>query len=442
LTTAAAMYVLVVADFQGFSQFGAIAGTGIINALIAMLLILPSMLVLFERTGILRLKQQTETKRSAPSHRIFPARRPILIGSIVAIVAAIVFLPRVSFEYRFSELEPTYEEYNDRSAVIRKVRGRSSGRNPAYIVVDTREEIDPLVQAIKLVISSDTTSPTISKVESLQERFPLSADRQQDRLYRLEDIRDQLSDPFIEADSSDDIRRLRRAASTRDVIELENVPEFLRRQFTSKTGDVGNFVMIYPSVGLSDGRASIAFSDDVGTIVTSDGSTYHAGSTSLVAADMLRLMQKESPWMIAATFLIVCLLMYLNFRSVKWTVMALIPLVVGILWMLFLVELTGLKINFYNLIVFPAVLGIGNDAGVHLVHRYREEGVGSILSIVRSTGEHVVMGSVTTMVGFGGLLLSFHPALHSIGQLAVIGIGATLLAAILFLPAMLQEQES
>jgi predicted RND superfamily exporter protein len=51
------------------------------------------------------------------------------------------------------------------------------------------------------------------------------------------------------------------------------------------------------------------------------------------------------------------------------------------------------------------------------------------------------MGSLTTMVGFAGLLLSFHPGLKSIGQLAVIGIGATLVAALVFLPALLQWRE-
>jgi predicted RND superfamily exporter protein len=87
------------------------------------------------------------------------------------------------------------------------------------------------------------------------------------------------------------------------------------------------------------------------------------------------------------------------------------------------------------------VLGIGNDAGVHLVHRYREEGLGSIRRVLRSTGEHVTMGSLTTMIGFGGLLLSFHPGLRSIGELAVVGIGTTLLSAVLFLPALLQWLE-
>jgi predicted RND superfamily exporter protein len=51
------------------------------------------------------------------------------------------------------------------------------------------------------------------------------------------------------------------------------------------------------------------------------------------------------------------------------------------------------------------------------------------------------MGSLTTIIGFGGLLLSFHPGLHSIGLLAVIGIGTTLVAALVFLPALLQWVE-
>jgi predicted RND superfamily exporter protein len=219
------------------------------------------------------------------------------------------------------------------------------------------------------------------------------------------------------------------------------VPEFLKEQFASKNGELGNFILIYPSVGLSDGRQSIAFSEDVGTIETATGRVYHAGSTSLVAADMLKLMREEAPLMVLATFLIVVLLMYVTFSEVKWALLALLPLVVGVLWMLLLMEFFDMRLNFYNLIVLPAVLGIGNDAGVHMVSRYRELGIGSIRQVLSSTGEHVTMASLTTMVGFAGLMLSFHPGLDSIGRLAVVGIGATLLAALLFLPALLDTLE-
>jgi predicted RND superfamily exporter protein len=220
------------------------------------------------------------------------------------------------------------------------------------------------------------------------------------------------------------------------------VPDFLKKHFTAKDGTIGNFIIIYPDVGLSDGRQSIAFSEDVGTITTAQGQVYHAGSTSLVAADMLRLMQREAPWMVLATLLLVVMMKWINFGSWRWMLLALIPLLVGVVWMIGLMELFGQKLNFYNMIVLPSVLGIGDDAGVHLVHRYQEEGKGAIWRVLRSTGEHITMSGLTAMMGFGGLLTSFHPGLRSIGWLAVIGIGATLLAALLFLPAMIQFLES
>ena len=61
----------------------------------------------------------------------------------------------------------------------------------------------------------------------------------------------------------------------------------------------------------------------------------------------------------------------------------------------------------------------------------------SLWTVLRSTGEHVAVSSVTTMVGFSGLIGSMHPGLRSIGYLAVLGIAMTLVAALVTLPALL-----
>jgi len=245
----------------------------------------------------------------------------------------------------------------------------------------------------------------------------------------------------LRGDTSEAIQRLRRGSRSREPISLDQVPKFLREQYTTKDGGLGNFVIVYPAVDVSDGRKSIAFARDVGTVKTSDGEVYHAGSTQIVAAEMLMILQRESPWMIGGVLLVVALLMFIHFRDVRWALMALTPLVVGILWMLLVMEVAGFMVNFYNMIVLPAILGIGNDDGIHMVHRYREEGKGSIWKTLRSTGEHVFVGNVTTAMGFGGLALSFHPGLRSIGVLALIGFGTTLLAALVFFPAMFQWME-
>jgi predicted RND superfamily exporter protein len=442
LTTAAALYVLVIADFRGFSEFGVLAGTGIIFALIAMLFVLPALIRLLEDTPLLELspvEAVTET-RGDHSER-FRAVGSVLFLSVAATVAAIILIPRVGFEYDFGQLEPEYSEYDRINQEIGEVYSGGNKRNPAYIIAESDEDVQAIVGELRQRAAQDTTSPTILSVETLQERFPRDSALQRKKLQRIADIRQLLDSQYLEQEDSEELERLRRAAQTIDPIPLEQVPEYLAAPFRTTGGTVGNLVIVYPSVGLSDARQSMAFARDVGTVTTDDGKVYHAGSTSLVAADMFRVIQSESPWMVALTFIFVVLLMLLIFRSTRWAGLALLPLVIGVVWMLGLTELFGLRLNFYNLVVLPAILGIGNDAGVHVVHRYRESGTGSIRGVLRSTGEHVMAGGVTTMVGFSGLLLSFHPGLQSMGLLAVIGIGSTLLAAVLFLPALLQWME-
>ena len=451
LTTASALYVLSFADFKGFSEFGLIAGTGILFALFAMTVIMPALMALLERSGLLDLRSGVMASPAdngplpdePPADRRYPAARPIVIGSAVAVVLAVLFVPRVDFQYDFGELEPDYPAYDRKDAIVDRV-GESGGarRNPAYIVADAPEEVPEIVAAVERKMEADTTSPTILAVESLQERFPTTQAQQQAKLARIAEIRRTLNEnKYLKDADSEQIQQLRQASQTRTPIAMRDVPEYLQEKFSTRTGQIGTFVMVYPSVGLSDGRNSIAFKKDIGTITTASGKTYHAASTSLVAADMLLIMQEETPWMVGAAFLIVALLMYANFRSIRWTALALIPLVVGILWMLLVMEVTGLMLTFYNMIVLPAVMGIGNDDGVHMVHRYQEEGLGSIRDVLRSTGEHVTIGNLTTALGFGGLVLSFHPGLNTIGYLALVGFGTTLLAAIVFLPALLQWLE-
>jgi len=442
ITTAAAFFVLMSADFRGFSQFGFTAGMGTTFALVAMLVVLPALLVVLERTRLLHLEgaaPEATASAGGPDVRI-PVPRLILGVGLLAVGLSVWGWP-VPFQYDFGELEPRYERYEQIKDKWRTVYSDRRTRTAAYVLVDRPEEARAVAEALRTYAAQDTASPTIDDVEVLQDRFPMDPDAQGAKLRQLASLRDQLDDPLLRDADDETIRRLRRAVQTRAPVALQQVPEFVKRPFTKKTGEVGNLVIIYPSVGLSDGRNSMKFADDIGTIRTADGRVYHAASTSIVASDMLRLMLAEAPWMVALTLLIIVVFKLIILRQVKWVVLALLPLVVSFLWLFGLMELFGWSLNFYNLVVLPTVLGIGDDSGIHIVHRYREEGRGGLGRVLGSTGEHVTVSAMTTMLGFGGWLLSMHPGLHSIGQLAVVGIGLTLLAALVLLPALLQWQE-
>ena len=449
LTTAGALFVLVFADFKGFSEFGFLAGTGVLSALAAMLIVMPALISVSERLRLLGIMDSAAAE--GPSRGRFPATGLVLgLGAGLAVLG-LVRAPSVEFEYRFGVLEPTYEEWDAVHETVSQAYYAQNRRNPAYIVLDDPGETGRVVDALRQSAQRDTTlqivdadsfRTTIRSIESLEERFPLAAEARVAKLERIAYIRDSLlADPLISSKRDEDLSRLRQAAQTRQPLEVADLPEDLRERFTSRLGTVGGIITVFPAVGLSDGRLSMAFAEDVGTVRTEDGKVYHAGSTSIVAADMLRLMRKEAPYMVLATLLIVAILMWINFGRLRWTVLALLPLLVGVLWMLLLMDVLAMRLNFYNMVVLPAVIGIGNDAGAHIVHRYREEGSASILKVLRSTGEHVAVGAITTMVGFGGLLFSFHPGLQSVGALAVVGIASALASALLVIPAAIQWLE-
>ncbi len=437
-TTACALYVLMFADFRGFSEFGFISGTGIMLALFSMLYVLPSLLVIFEKYNLILFSKNDQAHDVAP-HR-YPFARVLVVLGLIASAFVVGYSNNLSFEYDFGNLEPSYPEYEK----FREVAGQidePKRRNPAYVIADSDEEVALLLDELRHIFDTDTATPTIQSVESLQERFPSTPEEVEKKLEDIAYVRELLEDPLIVNRKDEDLDKLRDASQTTEPLTIEQIPDYLKSRFITKDGEVGRFVIIYPSEGLSDGRKSIAFKNDVGAVTIENGKTYHAASTSIVAASMLDLMRKESPYMVGATFIIIYLFMIYTFRSFRWSVISMLPLLVGLLWLFGLLMIFGLQFNFYNLVVLPAILGIGCDSGVHLAHRYREEGKDSMWAVLSSTGQHITMGSFTTMLGFAGLILTVHPGLQSIGIMAVIGIGMTLLTSITFLPALIQWLE-
>ena len=144
--------------------------------------------------------------------------------------------------------------------------------------------------------------------------------------------------------------------------------------------------------------------------------------------------------MIAA--LIILIILWWDFRDFKSVVLAVIPVSAGWLWMLGLMGALDISFNAANVVVLPLVLGIGVDAGVHLVHRCRQSaelrgGIARLEDLLQGTGSAVIVASITTMVGFAGLMLSDHRAMFSIGLIMVFGILCCLVACLILLPAIL-----
>ena len=225
-----------------------------------------------------------------------------------------------------------------------------------------------------------------------------------------------------------------------DTVRASELPEFALRRFRGVDGSLGEFVAVVPDFGLTKGDLVMQFADEVRDIST-EKQSYIASGSAIIFADMLRLMIHDSEIAVSVTLGVIFLIVFIHFRRLKSTLIVLMPVVAGVLFMMGIMAVFVIKLNLYNMVVLPAILGIGVDNGVHLYHRYKEEGRGSLLLVLRNTGGPVLMTTLTTMVGFGGMVFADHQGLNSIGELALIGLGTCLVMSLVGLPSLLQVLE-
>ena len=112
---------------------------------------------------------------------------------------------------------------------------------------------------------------------------------------------------------------------------------------------------------------------------------------------------------------------------------ALIPLGLGLVWMLGFMSLLDVPMNYLNVFVLTMILGIGVDYGIHLLHRHAERGVEGAVGLAPA----VTVAAATTVCGFGSLALSFVPALRSMGVAAIFGVLSVAWLTLTLLPALL-----
>jgi predicted RND superfamily exporter protein len=102
-------------------------------------------------------------------------------------------------------------------------------------------------------------------------------------------------------------------------------------------------------------------------------------------------------------------------------------------------QLAGLKFNLVNVWALPLIIGAAAEYGVNIVLRTLESGRhGGGPRLARSTIMGVVFNGLTTLAGFGSLLVAHHRGVWSLGLLLVIGTAATLTVSLVVLPTLVR----
>jgi len=124
-------------------------------------------------------------------------------------------------------------------------------------------------------------------------------------------------------------------------------------------------------------------------------------------------------------------------KNMLLVAITLLPLLLAALFTVATTTLLNIPFNFANVIALPLLLGIGIDSSIHMVYRSLDTAESQKNLLQTSTGSAIFYSALTTMAGFGSLILSTHQGTASMGMLLAIGILYILICVFIILPTLL-----
>jgi len=210
---------------------------------------------------------------------------------------------------------------------------------------------------------------------------------------------------------------------------VNEVPREIRDRFLAPDGTYA--VYAFPKVDIWERQPLEQFVSQLRTV------SPDVTGPPIMFFEILRLVRDD--YFKAAFFSAVAifLIFLLDFHSLRYSLLASLPLVTGVFMLFGVMSWLKLDFNTANMIALPMILGIGADNGVHIIHRFREEGAKSLDFLFKSTGKAVLITYLDSVTSFVGLAFAHHQGLAVLGQVVILGLTTCTLAGFLLLPAVM-----
>ncbi|MCB9642716.1 MAG: MMPL family transporter [Myxococcales bacterium] len=447
-TTAAGFLALLISRFRGFSQFGLIGGAGVFLCLLAMCTVMPALIAIFEkRTPMIGAVSLIRTRHWGKN---FPFSRMLVSFSLLLIVAFVVLLRYLPFEYDFTKLsfqEGGLREQRQRWDKFKKISRQDT--SPVVYITNNKEDTITLQKQIMKSgeVYAKAHKDSEVRLKSTMSALDLVPKQQPEKLRWLKKIKDYLDTQDIQDEDIKDAKQRKQLRDFRKMLttaafHVRDLPLFLQRDLVLyEKNDYrkisGFLVTVEHTMQTSNGWHAMILSDILRPAKIR-GLTYYPSGEAIVLARIIEYLHNDSPLVILGSLIAVALLVLLSLRSVRLTLMALWPLLLGLFSLVIVQVIFRLPINLFNIVVIPSLLGIGIDSAVHMLHRYSEEPELGTLGVQREMASPIFMASLTTVISFASLVVSNHVGLRSMGLTAVIGLGTLLLGCLVLLPALME----
>ncbi len=497
LTTAGAFFAMGITNFKGIQEMGIIAGGGLLICLVPMMTMLPVLLLRGRQNVIDHAAKSGEEKRARIER--FWLERPGWVIALTAALCAVALMrfDRVHFDYNLLNMQAegvpavVYEKKLINSASNSVLFGAVLATNlqeavalearltnlttvakvqsmAGYLSENPKSKL-ALIRDVKRLVSdihfleTDTAPvnvPELSQIlfsvqgylglaeeEVLKEKDEALAKQLRSLWNTIQELRIRMNTTaraqapeklaaFQQA-LLDDLQSTFTTIRTQDDragLRVEDLPTPLRNRFIGRTGQY--LLMVYPKNDVWQREHQKEFVEELRRSLDPRNSGHPIITGTPVQlleyTTLLKQSYIEAAWYSLGA---IAIMVFMHFRRLSCVVLALLPVGIGTIWMVGFMGWTGIPFNPANIMTLPLVIGIGVTNGIHILNRFAEEQNPSIFA--RSTGKAVLVSALTTIAGFGSLILAKHQGIVSLGYVMAVGTATCMIAGLTFLPALL-----
>src|SRR5262245_2706626 len=492
LTAAGTFYALALTEFRGLQELGLMAGSAILCSWLAMMVVLPALLVVIDGPEP-RPGPASATGVGMPRRARLPflewlrvRQVRLLAGAVVITVLSLWGSAKVRFDYNLLRLQAketesvvwerrilahggyssfaafsragSLEELRSKDALFRKLPTVARVDSALILLPENQDEklriirqFPPIVAQLRIhgEIPVDVEG-LLGALQALRRCLELGASAAPPGEGRREL-------QLASAETTGLMNALRRAPRpsklalgglqreiyldfTRSVewlqrnrvprpIGPEDLPDEFRRQFVSE--QAGFLLQVFPAVDIWSRAGGRRFAQELRSVDPD------VTGPAIISFEMIRLMERSYREATAYALGLVAVVTFGMLWRIRESILALLPLGLGLLWTIGLMGLLGLDFTMGNVFGLPLILGAAAEFGLNIVLSSIKGGQPPTTLIAHSTLGAVLVNGLTTIAGFASLLVASHRGIFGLGLLLTLGTVTTLIASLIVLPTLL-----
>lgn len=448
-TTAFPFLALTVSDVRALAELGLLVGLGVIFSLYATLFFLPPLLLLMEKR--FPLKEYRPLPEFGFGHIWrFTYFRPKGTLAVCFAMTACLFISAtgVSFESELKNLQPRASEaflaqqkleqhlsISPKEMIV-AIEGKeltevmSKGSRVAALAEQYRQqgELVAYSSLLKVINVPEKQDAVIRQLAALPQSTGLRTEIE--RAFAKEDFAAEPFVTYVEALSGLSASRVTPLAEGVEHLKASPFKGIVERHLAHTAN--GYHLLTYLNYRGSEFRQDTFLSD---LNVTAPGS--RATSVDLVSRQLTESVKQSFVWAVLIGAVMVFFLLISHFSSLTGILCSLFPVTAGVVAMIGIMPLSGMSLNFMNVMVLVTILGMGSDYGLHVAHRVRNCEGGEYQARFIQSGRAVFLSGLTTIAGFGSLAMTDYGAMASIGWATNAGVVATTVFTLMAVPAFI-----